>query len=86
MNQKLNKLTKKELLNIISKMKKEELVNVISNQIGGENKNKNIIKETENAIRRYIIFDKDKVKENDERNSMANNSIYNKIYIKKKNN
>ena len=76
----LNKMTKKELLKIISKMKKAELVTVIannSNKVGGSNET--VIKETENAVRKMIIYDERKNNKNIN-NAMANNRLYNKIY------
>lgn len=87
MDSTLTKLNKNQLLNIISKMKKKDLVYIINNKIGGENDEK-IIKETKNAIRKEIIFNKSKVKNQNENenNSMANNTLYNKIYENKNNN
>ena len=82
MDNKLKKLNKEQLLNIISKMKKNELIEVINNKIGGGNSN--VIKETKNAIRKTIVFNESKLQEKQE-NAMANDPIYNKIYENKKN-
>ncbi len=78
MNNKLNYLKKSELINIISKMKKSELIEIINNQIGGVNES--IIKETKNAVRKELIFNKSKINEKNSLNVMANDPKYNKIY------
>jgi len=78
MNSNLNKLTKKELLNIVSKMKKEDLVHIIENKIGGGNET--IIKQTNNAIRKTISFNKNKANKISEEIAMANNKLYNEVY------
>jgi hypothetical protein len=80
MNNKLNYLKKSELINIISKMKKSELIEIINNQIGGVNES--IIKETKNAVRKELIFNKNKEYKNNNSNVMANDPKYNKIYEK----
>lgn len=87
MQKKLNKLTKKELIEIISKFKKESLISfilnkkIILNKKGGEN-NEN--KQTHNATRKNILFDEIKSLEaknsKNNKNTMANNSLYNNIY------
>ena len=77
----LNKMTKKELLKIISKMKKAELVTVIannSNKVGGSNEI--IIKETKNAVRTPITYDQRRNNKKNHNNAMANNNLYNKMY------
>jgi hypothetical protein len=80
MNTQLNYMKKSELLNIISKMKKQELVEIINNKIGGGNEH--IIKETKNAVRKELVFNKSKEsKENV--NVMANDPKYNNMYGKK---
>jgi hypothetical protein len=80
MNNQLNYMKKSELLNIISKMKKEELVEIINNKIGGGNEH--VIKETKNAVRKELVFNKSKEsKENV--NVMANDPKYNNMYGKK---
>jgi hypothetical protein len=84
MNSDLNKLTKIELLNIIQKMKKDDLINIIQNKIGGGNSN--IIKETNNAIRRSIKVNKNKLRniniESNNSNTMGDDILYNKMYYK----
>ena len=86
MEEYLNKLTKKNLLKIISKMKKNELITVItnnSNKVGGSNET--VIKETENAIRKVIMYDQRKnMNKKSINNAMANNRLYNKIYENQK--
>ena len=79
MNNQLNHLKKSELLSIISKMKKSELIQIINNKIGGGNEH--VIKETKNAVRKELVFNKNKEsKENV--NIMANDPKYNSIYEK----
>lgn len=72
MSNKLQKLNKKELLEIIGKMKKTELIDIINiKQNGGSN-----------AIRTPLQFDS-KLVENNQNNNihvMSNNKIYNKTY------
>jgi len=80
MNNQLNYMKKSELLNIISKMKKQELIQIINNKIGGVNEP--VIKETKNAIRKELVFNKSKVKEKNSLNVMANDPKYNSIYEK----
>lgn len=84
MNSNLQKLTKDELLKIIKKMKKDDLVQIIENKIGGGNSN--IIKETNNAIRRSIKINNSKLKninfENINSNTLGDDTIYNKMYYK----
>ena len=84
MNSNLQKLTKDELLKIIKKMKKDDLVQIIENKIGGGNSN--IIKETNNAIRRSIKINSSKLKninfENINSNTLGDDTIYNKMYYK----
>ena len=82
MDNKLKKLNKEQLLNIIGKMNKNELIEVINNKIGGENSK--IIKETNNAIRKTIVFNESKLQEQQE-NAMANDPLYNKMYETKNN-
>lgn len=73
----LKKLNKKELLNVISKMKKNDLMEIINNKIGGDNEE--IIKETNEAIRKSIKYNSKKVKKN-KNYIMANDEKYNEIY------
>lgn len=80
MKNNLNKLNKTELLNIISKMNKKDLIDIINNKIGGTINNEEIISETKNAIRKSIKFNKEKAKNNNLNNVMANDKLYNKIY------
>jgi len=86
MSTNLQKLNKKELLEIIGKMKKTELINIINiKQNGGSNKreNSNLVKsETNNAIRTPLPFNPELLKQNNNNNSkvMKNNSIYNSTY------
>ena len=81
----LENLNKDQLLKIICTMKKKELISIIqhniNNKIGGENNNSNIIKESPNAVRKKIIFDKNKLSK-DNTNTYQNNRQYNKIYVK----
>jgi hypothetical protein len=88
MSNNLQKLNKKELLQIIGKMKKTELINIINiKQNGGSNSVKtetiNSVKiETKHAIRTPLQFDL-KLVENSQNNNihvMSNNKIYNKTY------
>ena len=74
MNNKLKNLNKIELLEIISKMKKDELIKIIETKIGGNNET--IIKETRNAIRKSIVFNKNKLNIQIT-NAMSNDVIYN---------
>jgi hypothetical protein len=76
MNNNLDKLSKSDLLTIIGKMKKTELVKIINNKIGGADEV--VIKETQNAIRKSIVFNKSKLNKN-VNNAMANDKIYNKV-------
>jgi DNA replication protein DnaD len=83
MNNQLNYMKKSELLSIISKMKKQELVEIINNKIGGSNEH--VIKETKNAVRKELVFNKNKESNDKEKNNvnvMANDPKYNKIYEK----
>jgi len=84
MNSDLHKLTKIELLSIIQKMNKDDLINIIQNKIGGGNSN--IIKETNNAIRRSIKVNKNKLRniniESNNSNTMGDDILYNKMYYK----
>ena len=80
MNNNLNYMKKSELLTIISKMKKQELIQIINNKIGGGNEL--VIKETKNAVRKELVFDKSKEHKNNNVNVMANDPKYNKIYEK----
>lgn len=80
MNNQLNYLKKSELLSIISKMKKSELIQIINNKIGGNNEP--IIKETKNAVRKELVFNKNKINQNNNSNVMANDPKYNSIYEK----
>ncbi len=80
MSNNLQKLNKKELLEIIGKMKKTELINIINiKQNGGSNSVKT---ETKNAIRTPLQFNK--LLENEQNNNnihvMSNNKIYNDTY------
>ena len=68
----LNKLTKKELLNIISKMKKQELIDIINNKFGGGTS------ENKNVIKKNIIFNKLKLNKKIN-NAMANDEIYDNV-------
>jgi hypothetical protein len=69
----MEKLTKKDLINIISKMKKKDLIQIIKTQVGGGNE----------AIRSSIIFNKTKLKNKNTSNtsniSMNNDNIYNEV-------
>jgi len=67
MNQELNKLTKNELLEILSNFKKKELIEIIDNKIGGN---------INNAERIPIKFNKNKLNKKIN-NAMANDPIYN---------
>jgi len=89
MSTNLQKLNKKELLEIIGKMKKTELINIINiKQNGGSNKreNSNLVKtKTSNAIRTLLPFNPELLesKQNNNNNNstvMKNNSIYNSTY------
>ena len=84
MNSNLQKLNKSELLGIIKKMKKDDLIQIIENKIGGGNSN--IIKETNNAIRRSIKVNSNKLKsinfDNINSNTLGDDLIYNKMYYK----
>jgi hypothetical protein len=54
-----------------------------SNKVGGSNET--VIKETENAIRKVIIYDQRKnMNKKNINNAMANNILYNKIYENQK--
>lgn len=76
MDKSLNKLTKKELIQIISKFKKESLISFILNKKGGENeKNSNNV-----STREFILFNKSKNIKTNNKNIMANNKLYNTIY------
>ena len=81
MNSNLKKLTKNELLNIISHMKKDELINIIESKSGGGDEN--IIKETNLAIRKSIKINKSKLNEvnklNNNKYIMSNNNLYKNI-------
>lgn len=78
MNSNLKNLTKDELLNIINKMKKNDLIKIIESKIGGGDEQ--IIKQSENAIRKSIVFNKNKLKDlNKNNNVMANDPLYNNI-------
>jgi Mg/Co/Ni transporter MgtE len=72
----LNKLSKNDLLTIISKMKKTELVKIINNKIGGADEV--VIKETQNAVRKSIVFNRSKLNKK-VNNAMANDEIYRKV-------
>jgi len=78
MNTQLNNMKKSDLLKIISKMKKSDLIQIINSQNGGNN----IIKVTKNAIRKELVFKKNKIKEKLE-DVMENDPKYNKIYNNK---
>jgi hypothetical protein len=83
MNNNLSYMKKSELLNIISKMKKSELIQIINNKIGGSNEP--IIKETKNAVRKELVFNKSKESNDKEKNNayvMANDPKYNDMYGK----
>ena len=77
MDKSLNKLTKKELIQIISKFKKECLISFILNKKGGENnKNSNSV-----STREFIFYNKNKnITTTNDTNIMANNKLYNSIY------
>ena len=82
MNSNLKKLTKNELLNIISHMKKDELINIIESKSGGGDEN--IIKETNIAIRKSIKVNRNKLNQinnNNDNNKyiMSNNNLYKNI-------
>ena len=77
MKNNLNKLTKTDLLNIISKMKKNDLIQII----GGSNGE--ILQQTNTAVRTAIEFNISKVKNNNKKNAMANDKLYNNMYKKK---
>lgn len=67
----MDKLTKKDLINIIAKMKKKDLIKIIETQVGGSN----------DASRIPIIFNRRKLKSNQNQNNeaMANDVIYNEV-------
>jgi hypothetical protein len=78
MNSNLNKLTKSQLLNIISHMKKVDLINIIEVKSGGDG---NIIKETNLAIRKSLKINISKL--NNKSNNKSNNNLImsnNKLY------
>lgn len=78
MNNNLKNLTKNELLTIINKMKKNDLIKIIESKIGGGDEQ--IIKQSETAIRKSIVFNKNKLKDlNKNNNVMANDPLYNNI-------
>lgn len=82
MNSNLSKLSKSELLNIISHMKKDELINIIEYKSGGGDEN--IIKETNLAIRKSIKVNRSKLNElnkskNNNKYIMSNNNLYKNI-------
>ena len=69
MNNNLHKLKKTDLLNIISKMKKKELIQIIETKVGGSD-----------AIRSAIIYNKNKLKQNQNQTiAMANDTLYNNV-------
>jgi hypothetical protein len=70
MNKNLNKLTKKELLEVISKMSKKDLIMIINNKLGGAGE---LIKNTSTSTRTALIFDKNK---KNKILSMANDELY----------
>lgn len=76
MNNKLNLLSKKELIEIISKMKKKELIQILENKIGGSGELNN-----SKVTREPIILNltKKEVKKNNI--AMQNDQLYNNIYI-----
>ena len=76
MDKSLNKLTKKELIQIISKFKKESLISFILNKKGGENE----INSNNVSTREFILFNKSKNIKTNNKNIMANNKLYNTIY------
>lgn len=69
MNKDLNKLTKNELLQILSKLKKNQLIEILNNKIGGNDSN---------AERTPIKFDKKKL-DKKINIAMANDPIYNQF-------
>jgi hypothetical protein len=83
MDLELSKLTKKELLEIISKMNKNKIIKMLTNKHGGENEKEKNNKAQNNKVQNieittenikfnpYVIIDKN--------NIMKNNRIYNKI-------
>jgi hypothetical protein len=78
MNSNLKNLTKNELLSIINKMKKNDLIKIIESKIGGGDEQ--IIKQSKTAIRKSIVFNKNKLnKLNKNNNVMANDPLYNNI-------
>ena len=78
MNSNLKNLTKNELISIINKMKKNDLIKIIESKIGGGDEQ--IIKQSATAIRKSIVFNKNKLKNlNKNNNVMANDPLYNNI-------
>ena len=67
MNKNLNKMTKSDLLNIISQFKKSELIKMIG---GAE--------ETEYAIKTPIVFNKNKVNKKIDK-ALLNNNLYKNV-------
>jgi hypothetical protein len=80
--QDLNKLTKAQLLQVLSKLKKSTLVKLISVQTGGYNE-----PGSKNIIRQPLTMNKHKFlsKKNEENNNktMLNNRIYNNNNVPK---
>lgn len=74
MEQNLEKLTKKELINKISKMSKKNIVKMLSNQKGGEQTENN----SSEVIIQPIIFNPLNMQNNKNKNKniMRNNKIY----------
>ena len=73
MNKKLNKLSKKELLEIIGGMKKKDLIDIIENKVGGGDEE--ILKITNTSIRKSIVYNKSKLN-NSNNLAMANDNLY----------
>lgn len=71
MKKKLELLSKKELIKIISKMKKKELIKIIENKKGGG----------EEVEREEIIFNAEKINKKNKNIAMQNDQLYNNIYI-----
>ena len=86
MNKELNKLKKKELVNIISILNKKDLVDVINCHMKKESKSGGgvIISRTKNAIRESLNFNVSKLQ--NKNIAMANDNIYLRLNENKNNN
>ena len=78
MEQNLEKLTKKELINKISKMSKKNIIKILNNQKGGSETEQSKTNISE-VIIQPIIFNPLNMKNNkdkNKKNTMRNNKIY----------